>query len=82
MVTALENYTWFKENLSELVKQYADLYIAIKDKSVVGAFKSMRDATAAMSEREQPGTYIIQLCTQDEKKTTQVFHSRVRLVNP
>lgn len=81
MVTALENYTWFKENLDELVKQYADQYIAIKNKEVIGVFPSMDDALTAMSKNEEPGTYIVQLCTHDEQKTTQVFHSRVRLVN-
>lgn len=79
MVSARENYDWFKSNLSELVKQYADKHIVIKDKTVIGVYGTMNEALTKTTKTEEPGTYIIQLCTEDGEKTTQVFHSRVRL---
>ena len=68
-----DNYTWFKDNLSELVKVYDDKYIVIKDKSVLSAYNSFDEAFTKTSETEKSGTYIIQLCSLDNKKTGQTF---------
>jgi hypothetical protein len=41
---AKENYDWFQDHLSELEKQYEDEYLVIKDRAVIGAYSSYRDA--------------------------------------
>jgi hypothetical protein len=71
------NYDWFQDHLPELEKQYGDKYLVIKDKSVIGAYPSYSDAYGSVKGKEKPGTYIIQLCSSDEEKTLNVFHSRV-----
>lgn len=68
-----DNYNWFKENLSELVKKYEDRFIVIKDKRVIADFTSFDNAFSEISEKETPGTYIIQLCFMDENKISQTF---------
>ena len=68
-----DNYTWFKDNLPELVKKYDDKYIVIKNKSVLSVYSSFDDAFTKTSEMEKSGTYIIQLCSLDNKKTSQTF---------
>ena len=67
------NYTWFKDNLPELVKVYDDKYIVIKNKSVLAAYNSFDDAFTKISETEKSGTYIIQLCSLDKNKIGQTF---------
>jgi hypothetical protein len=76
--TSRENYDWFQKNLPELEKQYSDKYIVIKDKQVIAAFENQKEAFENMRKRkEKPGTFIIQLCSSDEKKVLNVFHSLV-----
>ena len=76
---ARENYDWFQENLPELEKQYDDKYVVIKEKEIIGAYLSYHDALDGVRGKEKPGTYIIQLCSSDEKKVRNVFYSqRVR----
>jgi hypothetical protein len=78
MQTALtENYQWFKDNLPLLLKDYQDKYLAIKDQKVIGEYNSFHDAINDMKEKEEPGKYIIQLCSIDTSKVLNVFHSRV-----
>ena len=67
---ASENYEWFKENLHELEKLYGDKYVVIKGKRVIGDYPSWEAALNDMKGKEAIGTFIIQLCTSDESKTT------------
>ena len=67
---ATENYEWFKENLQELEKQYGDKYIVVKGKRVIGDYQSWEDALNDMKGKEEIGTFLIQLCSSDENKTT------------
>jgi hypothetical protein len=79
--TSRENYDWFQKNLPELEKQYGDKYIVIKDKQVIAAFENQREAFENMKIRkEKPGTFIIQLCSTDESKVLNIFHSTVSFV--
>ena len=61
-----ENYEWFKDNLSELVKKYNGLYIIIKDKQVKEACATFDEAWEQASQTEKAGEYLIQLCALDE----------------
>lgn len=70
-----DNYAWFEDNLTELVKKYDDKYIVIKNKSVLSAYDSFDDAFTKTSESENPGTYIILLCSLDKNKTSQFIIS-------
>lgn len=73
------NYAWFERNLPELVKKYEDRYVVIKDEKVLNNYPSFDEAFIQTTKNEVPGTFIIQLCSLDEKKTGQTFYSnRVR----
>jgi hypothetical protein len=76
-VVAKENYDWFQENLAELEKLYGDKYIVIKDKRVINAYDTQKAAFDDMKGKEKPGTFIIQLCSSDESKVLNIFHSLV-----
>ena len=72
---ARDNYDWFQENLPELEKQYGDKYVVIKDKRVIGVYDDKRAAYTDMREKEELGTFIIQLCSTDESKTLNLFYT-------
>ena len=72
---ARENYNWFEENLPELEKQYGDKYVAIKEKRIVGVYDDKRSAYTDMREKEELGTFIIQLCSSDKNNTTNFFYT-------
>lgn len=69
------NYRWFKDKLSELVKEYDDKYIVIKDQRVIGAYDTFSEAFEDNKFKETAGEYIIQLCSMDESKTVAKFYS-------
>ncbi|MDR1019321.1 MAG: hypothetical protein LBL73_01060 [Synergistaceae bacterium] len=76
LATPRENYEWFQENLPALEKQHGDKYVVIRDRQVIAVFGNQREAFESMRKRrERPGTFIIQLCSSDEKKVLNVFHS-------
>jgi hypothetical protein len=72
------NYEWFKANLPELVKTYDDQYVVIKEKAVIAAYPSFSEAFDETLKTEEPGTFIIQLCSLDESKTMIKYYSRAR----
>jgi hypothetical protein len=50
----------------------------LKDLQVVGAFGTMDEAYDYAVKNHEPGTFIIQKCTEGDKDYTQTFHSRVK----
>ncbi len=77
VATADENFDWFQENLPELVKKYDDRYVVIKNKSVIADYNSLDNAFVNTIKTEEPGTFIIQLCSLDPAKTTIVLSNMV-----
>jgi hypothetical protein len=73
------NYAWFKENLSELVKAYNNQYVVIKDAKVIAAYPAFDAAFDETLKTEKMGTFIIQFCSVDESKMIRRFRSRARV---
>ena len=76
---ASKNYEWFREHLPELVNHYDGKYIVIKDYGVIGSYDAFEDAWTDTLKREQAGTFIIQLCTEDETQTAQTYFTNMVL---
>ena len=72
------NYDWFKEKMPTLVDKYDNKYVVIKNEAVIASYSSFDEAFDETLKTEEPGTFIIQLCSLDESKTTLKFYSRVR----
>lgn len=70
-----KNYDWFKLNLHNLVKKYEGQYIVIKDCKVIASYSNFDEAFVNTNEQEEAGTYIIQLCSEDENKTGRTYHT-------
>ncbi len=60
------DFDFFMKNYQELFKHYGHKFIAIKDEKVLGTYDSVSEAINTLSEKYEPGAYIIQECTGDE----------------
>ena len=72
----LENeYKWFLENYDDLFKQYGTACLAIKNRTVLGVYKSYAEGVKETLKKEAPGTFIVQKCNGDESAYTNYISS-------
>ena len=64
------DFQWFVDHQPDLFKQYGHSFIAIKNRTVLGAYPSYADAVKATQRHETLGTFIVQECTGDESAYT------------
>ena len=57
-----EDFAWFKEHYTEFQKEYGNSFIVIKNKKVLGVYKSYAEGVKKTSETEKLGTFIVQEC--------------------
>lgn len=70
-----KDFGWFVENLDELYKRYGSVYVAIKNKTVLGTYPSYADGVRETLKTERPGTFIIQQCGPDKSAYTNYISS-------
>jgi hypothetical protein len=71
------DFEYFRENRTALYEKYGHRYLAIKNKSVLGDFDTFDDAVKTTLKAEQPGTFIVQECTDSNKNYTHMFQNNV-----
>mgnify|MGYP005794053373 CR=1 FL=1 len=59
----LADFEWFNENKANLVKKYGNCFIVIKNKTVIGTYKTFAEAVQQTEKTEEIGTFIVQECT-------------------
>lgn len=62
------DFNWFLNNYQELYDKYGHKFLVIKDKTVIGAYDTIRQALD--NTHEEPGTFIVQECNGDETAYT------------
>lgn len=67
------DFNWFLNNYDDIYKQYGHKFIVIKDKQILGAYDSAREAIDNTS--EEMGTYIVQECNGNESAYTNYIAS-------
>ena len=65
-----QDYKWFTENLESLYAQYGSAYLAIKNREVIGVYRSFAEGVDKTSAVETPGTFIIQKCAPTKEAFT------------
>ena len=65
-----KDFEWFVENYDEIYKKYGHAIISIKNKKVLGAYPSFREAVDATEKNEELGTFIVQECNGDPSAYT------------
>lgn len=72
-----EEYNYYIENQEALKKDYLGKFLVIKNKMIMGSYLSLEEALVNALKTEKAGTFLVQLCDEDEQIPTQTFHSRV-----
>lgn len=72
-----EEFKYYLEHQSELLKKYNGKYLMIIKNQVVGAFNTMSEAYYQGKKQYGLGNFLVQLCTPGEEAYTVTYHSRV-----
>ena len=72
-----KNFEYFNENFKVLFEKHADKFLVIKDQSVIGIYDSFDEAYSDTIKREKLGTFLIQLCRNDDTTINQFYSSNV-----
>lgn len=59
-------YRFFKDHLPEFVHKYPGKYVVIIGESVLGFYNSISEALAETIKEHKPGTFFVELCTDDK----------------
>lgn len=70
-------FEFYLANQSKFVAEYNGRVIAIKNRTVIGAFKSYEEAFREVSKEHEEGTFLLQRVSEGNKDYTATFHSRV-----
>lgn len=72
-----DNYRWFQNNLQSFLPLYEDQFLVIHNECIVGAEDSFEEALDyAISEiKLEPGSFLVQLCSDDEEKLVHKFYT-------
>lgn len=71
------DYKWFLDNFAELFKQYGNVFLAIKNQTVLGTYPTYADGVKVTAKTEPMGTFIVQKCGADESAYTNYIASFV-----
>ncbi len=69
----MDDFNWFLQNYDDLYNQYGHKFLAVKNKKVLGAYNSVREAVDCIN--EEPGTFIVQECNGNESGYTNYVSS-------
>lgn len=69
------DYEWFLENYNELYAKYGDVYLAIKEKTILGVYPSFAEGVLSTMKKEPLGSFIVQRCGIDESAYTNYISS-------
>lgn len=70
-----EDYKWFLDNYGDLYNQYGETFLAIKNKTVIGIYRTYAEGVKNTSRTEDIGTFIIQKCGKDDSSYTNYIAS-------
>lgn len=66
---ASEQFHWFLDNRDFLYKTYGHVFLAIKNKEVIGVYNSRLEGLLETEKKEKIGTFIIhECCTREYEK--------------
>ena len=71
-----EEFQYYLDHQSELLKKYNGKFIVIKDEHVIGSYNSQSEAYDESIKTNELGTFLIQHCLPGSDGYTQTFHSR------
>lgn len=70
-----EDFNFFLENYQNIFKKYGSCFVAIRNKEIIGIFKTEKEAIDITSAQYELGQFIIQQCNGDETGYTNYITS-------
>lgn len=72
------DFDYFLKNYDNLFKQYGRCYMAIRNKRVLGTFRTVKEAVNALKPEFPIGSYILQECDgTEEAYTTRIMGVKI-----
>ncbi|WP_407404369.1 hypothetical protein [Sodaliphilus sp.] len=73
-----KEFKYFVSHHDEIFRDHPNKFVVISGEAVVSAAESFDEALSqAMAQGLEPGTFLIQECTEGDDAYTQTFHTRV-----
>ena len=72
-----KEFKYYIEHQDELVKEYKDKYIVIRDCNVIGVYDDEMEAIEKTSKKYKLGTFLVKRCEPGKSSYTQTYCSRV-----
>ena len=70
-------FEYYLQNQEQLVREYNGKVIVIKDRKVIGSYKTRDEAIREASKEHELGTFLVQNVAPGPDAYSQSFHSRV-----
>jgi hypothetical protein len=80
MDTQKQDFEYFVENMIELNKTYGQKFVAVKNRGILGVYKTFQEALDTTLKTEELGTFLIQECFDNVGKLTRHCYSRFKPV--
>ena len=74
-----QEFQYYLNHQDELVALYNNRYLVICGQKVVGDYSSFAEAVTEAQKKFEPGTFLVQRCSEGPKDYTFSYHSRVRI---
>jgi hypothetical protein len=72
-----KEFKYYLDHQKELVVQYNNKFLVIVGDKVVGAYDTNIEAYNSAKKEFEPGTFLVQKCTEGKADYTSTFYSRV-----
>ena len=73
------DYQYYLDHLQDFYTKYANKYLAIKNREVIGVYDSIDEAVTTVSQREAIGTFIVQKSVRSIEEITAHFAANVTI---
>lgn len=70
-------FCFYRANQDALLKQYNGRFVVVVGNQVVGDYGSYLEAYVKTKKHHEPGTFLIQECTEGDRAYTVTCHNRV-----
>lgn len=72
-----KEFQYYLDHQKELVEKHNNKFLVIVGEKVIGAFNSNVEAYNSAKEKFEPGTFLVQKCSEGVADYTATFYSRV-----
>ena len=73
-----KEFKYFVNHHDEIFNEYPNMFVVVYGEKIISAADTFDDALInAINMGLEPGTFLIQECTEGEEAYTQTFHTRV-----